>query len=989
MGRYSTPGIFFFSPTDLSAALQGGASRPLESLQATARLGEIGTFEATYPYPRNHGSGYVAFGLLEAVGNIAVILYDDFNYPAGAPRAKMFGECYIIDNVKVEDRQAGGTQVRLTGRSFLSELESKQAWEPIGDSTNYNTTLTATIDEPNGSNSVGEKSTGDTEITVANAGGFSETDMVSIPILGGGTFIGLITEVDGGTLKLDRPFPGIIATNTTVTRYIRRLSVQNSTGFETGAKVTITLNSGTFTSIIEEGVTAGNGGGSRILLRDGVSGKANSGNAVVAINRSKPTTTPYDDIAQILANAPGWTSDNTYLPETPGTSHVPDGASVYELLKTVSDIQDVPFRLEIDPLNRYPLRKIKWGIIDPVDSGIYINLEAPPPGFLTTTHMAQGDRGTVHGTISREYRDNRVTRIYPVGGDPGVTLMGVSKPVRDALAASGIIIVDDRATLGLYEPPYMYNSNLEPGQVIARRVTFSDVSAETIGASTWPYACDRLAWLSARWLLEHRRAYWEWRVSSVDVSSSDIPRVGTYYGITQYFDGQTTKVPSGSYTRDTTNNLIAREITMRWDIERQIPLYDFVLSDAAHDPTDAAPSLASQFRTYDMVARKLGRGNVDRTATIAYTAPTQPGGAGVYLPLAGGTMTGNISFSGSQTVDGVDISAHAADPSAHHAPVTAGNTAISVTGQAVSAAVNETGGLEIDSGLRLMLPGDSGLGRDGTGVYLSPSTLTAATTNGVSGSAHTHAVTAADDTVNAGAATLLKSTATGGLSVDKLGVGVAGEAAAALTVKARADANYGLWLKQRSGQTHDMWRVDDASANPLLRLTGVGHLESGTPAFVSGQVGWRISNTGNAEFNDVRVRGELHASVFAVDETTAVGGSMLVKTAGKVGRPRPGQPNDNVLPAINGTFTLIAEASPVTGFNYFPATTILLFRMVGLGTGGDAIVTQFYLQVQSVGSVIDGNQVVYPLTCIRRWGGTTGFIIPAGSPIIKWTELIH
>lgn len=39
---------------------------------------------------------------------------------------------------------------------------------------------------------------------------------------------------------------------------------------------------------------------------------------------------------------------------------------------------------------------------------------------------------------------------------------------------------------------------------------------------------------------------------------------------------------------------------------------------------------------------------------------------GVYLPLAGGTMTGNIAMAGAQTVDGVDVSSHAANPLAHH-----------------------------------------------------------------------------------------------------------------------------------------------------------------------------------------------------------------------------------------------------------------------------------------------------------------------------------
>lgn len=39
---------------------------------------------------------------------------------------------------------------------------------------------------------------------------------------------------------------------------------------------------------------------------------------------------------------------------------------------------------------------------------------------------------------------------------------------------------------------------------------------------------------------------------------------------------------------------------------------------------------------------------------------------GIYLPLAGGTMSGDIAMAALKTVDGVDISVHAADPDAHH-----------------------------------------------------------------------------------------------------------------------------------------------------------------------------------------------------------------------------------------------------------------------------------------------------------------------------------
>lgn len=54
-------------------------------------------------------------------------------------------------------------------------------------------------------------------------------------------------------------------------------------------------------------------------------------------------------------------------------------------------------------------------------------------------------------------------------------------------------------------------------------------------------------------------------------------------------------------------------------------------------------------------------------------------GDATFLPLAGGTLTGNIAMAGAQTVDGVDISDHAADPDAHHSEEVAAGRAKSAT----------------------------------------------------------------------------------------------------------------------------------------------------------------------------------------------------------------------------------------------------------------------------------------------------------------------
>jgi len=56
----------------------------------------------------------------------------------------------------------------------------------------------------------------------------------------------------------------------------------------------------------------------------------------------------------------------------------------------------------------------------------------------------------------------------------------------------------------------------------------------------------------------------------------------------------------------------------------------------------------------------------------------------------------------------------------------------------------------------------------------------------------------------------------------------------------------------------------------------------GTSNFISGNIGWRVEEDGSAEFNNILARGELHASIFVVDETHATGGTLLISTGLKL-----------------------------------------------------------------------------------------------------------
>ena len=108
------------------------------------------------------------------------------------------------------------------------------------------------------------------------------------------------------------------------------------------------------------------------------------------------------------------------------------------------------------------------------------------------------------------------------------------------------------------------------------------------------------------------------------------------------------------------------------------------------------------------------------------------------------------------------------------------------------------------------------------------------------------------------------------------------DGSAALKVQSSDIADITLWLKQKSGQTASLWRVEDVDGDALILLSNEGHLESGQPGFVSGLTGWRISATGDAEFNNIVARGEFHASTFVMDEMLVSNGTQFIGTGGRL-----------------------------------------------------------------------------------------------------------
>jgi hypothetical protein len=144
---------------------------------------------------------------------------------------------------------------------------------------------------------------------------------------------------------------------------------------------------------------------------------------------------------------------------------------------------------------------------------------------------------------------------------------------------------------------------------------------------------------------------------------------------------------------------------------------------------------------------------------------------------------------------------------------------------------------------------------------------------------------------NAGKLTLRDNTITDELIVgadlihtrpNLLAVGINNDpdGAAALDIRAGATSDHSQRIRQIAGQTGRLWRIESTSGQELIVLDSVGNLQSGKPGFVSGLTGWQVTPVGNAEFNNGRFRGELHATVMVFDEVSVRNGTELISPTG-------------------------------------------------------------------------------------------------------------
>lgn len=938
--------------------------------------------------------------------------------------------CFLIENVEPGVR-GGLNVVTLSGPGVESLLTKRPVFGPVGQETIYSTTLAAAADAPRTSSLNDPAAEGSDVAVIVDDTGIDKDDEIRIRLGAandGDWHVAYVTQVNppdtaAGTIQFSPAQPAAAAEGNSVEIRTAGLSLASVANLAVGHRVEITLDNAT---VFETTIRRIDSPLSAIFIQEGLTSIASSGKAVAAYDYSGLAT---DDVTQIMQHAPGWTMTfETGNGTAIGTAHAPADESVFDLLSSTAERTGEMFRYRVLAAG-LPTYRLDWRRT-PDDSGVYFIMYAPDEHDRQLADEDDIGKASIKSLKSRRSR-RLITRVYPKPGDGVISLryctpQAVTNAIVDGF---GIYVSDD-----FYEPDYVeLTADVAEYGVHAITENYSDISVVVGNPHGLTAAADQLL-ASAIQTLYQAASQFEF---TIEAYSPSLIHPGQFVHI----ENETGTEPAS----DAVNTFTVLETTEKLVDGR--PHTTLIVANHTNYRRTPAAAVATLIRSLRQTQRRISARAAGEGTTTIVTGGGGGGGGGDHGALTGltdddhpqylrtdgsRTLTGNLAANAGVMVDGVDISSHVANPSAHHAPVTAQDASLSINGQAVGIRLSPLpAGLNIrttpggeglavylnqaGSGLELTASGLSiadAIAGDGLKVAAktlhvdipvsggltiingqlslgSPGQLSVNSVGGISGNSHTHSIFSS---ANPGAATqLLKTDTNGYLQLLAMAIGTTPDGASALKITPPGAAWSGLLLKQRSDQISPLLRIENAAGGALLIVTNTGDLESGTPGFVSGLRGWQIASPGNVEFNNAKIRGELHASTFVADEMHALGGTLLAASSTTVGEPS-GIYN-NAMKAVDTTATtyLVVNASYATGLCYFAAKDVVRIQSLGQASGGGLYVPDIYLEVSSVISLNDrdmahGKPGRHVLACVRKSGGYTNYVVPTGAAVVKWTR---
>ena len=916
------------------------------------------------------------------------------NHTTGAARLLA---CFIIEDI--EPAVANGVNVvNVRGPGVESLLGKQLLWSPVGNAVSTTAHIAVKADAPDDRELSAGAPAGTDSLLLDTTNSDDIGQEVRVTLNGtAGTHVTYITErisYEGQWyLKLADRMPADADEGNAVEIWTRRIRVDNPGVFLADVSVLVALNGGGTLSTFATGELDTT---NRVTLRDGLPTAANVGNNVTVVNPFAPTTS---DVDQIMSQAPGWTAVfQTGTGTAQGSAHRPQGESAFDLLSTLSQRTGEFFRQRVLTNPNTPHKSIEWRRT-PDSSGVTLIMYDSDEQARQVTDEMSLTKGAIF-SLSRKRSLPLITRVFPSAGDQLISLANCTSGAVNYANSLGCSVV---AGSGLYEPDYVqHDAGHATYGIHEIRQTYGDISiSDAKNITALRAACDQLL-LSA-------------------VQTLVTAQAREYYTVDCYcpvplLPGQTVKIENA--TRTVPNVATSGDWTILEVTERLVqgrPRTTLSVSNMSGLRWTPAAQFAQTIRAIIQGQRRVASGG--GTSTIITTGGGGSGGVtdhgeltglgdddhSQYLLASGGrALAGNLAVAAGATVDGVDISAHVANPSAHHAPVTVQDASLAISGQAlrvsdafagaglslaggianVNTATTQGTGLTSDTvavvpspsgglqntaaGVGVRLPANSGLGVDTSGLALgTPGAVSATSANSVSGTQHTHAATATENAKTT-PATLLKGSAAGDLTVR---YGVADK----VTTTLIDTASGGLRLDPANGVTTNDGDLSFVGARAITTDTGSLTLSPAQTLVLSPddsvvqvgptttlktahaavgvfpQTGWQINYDGSAFFTSL-LADELRVQSFIADiMRVKVGGEYIPESMALIRR-------DMTVPAVGSTATLWVEDIPGwPGVAAFAENDWVLLRIVKRPSGG-LIVASAWGQVTGYQDRDDGEQ---------------------------------
>lgn len=606
MSRFGELTVSFHAPGDLSTVL---GTRTAVSARFKEIINGAGESEIVFVNDSDLNSWAV-------VGNI-VWAYKTDSVRTDTSEGIVFAEPFTIARRSTE---MGSDYLTISGPNLLSELKRFTIYRPLGAAVVSNTTLdndqVTASEYPITTRTLAAGAPANNESIIPSVSTSRDVNQeIRITLDNNVVFVTVITARvnvnNTWRYQLRDRLPSAAANGNAIAIRRRTLKVASIAGFVVGGEVEVTLQSGTFTSLVEEI------NDNIITLRDGLPGTVGQNAAVKHTTYSDKST---NDVTQVLSFATGWSASfESGTGSEVGTRYGGGGETIYSILQSIADETGELFRLRsAETAPRGPKRTVRWNRTRPA-AGVGGTLRLVEPSQANmASNTANINRAILIRRPEHSGEYDPVTQLIPVAGDAKVTLFSCSPAAVSAAAADGFTVVT--SGLGLYAPAYInWGAQTTARGVYQRRVTFSEVTVESDSAPAITEAADKLLNLSIQYMKAHlatnRRITVEC-VSPVGIRPGDT--VELYY-----------VPPTGEYTLNYTSGSSEPHLYVI-EVERRVsntgeypgvPITRLLLSPTIDTPGTAANEIGRRLMTIDRLASRGGTPNsinlsVSSTGTI-------------------------------------------------------------------------------------------------------------------------------------------------------------------------------------------------------------------------------------------------------------------------------------------------------------------------------------------------------------------------------------